>query len=770
MNVPRMKSPDVLSDMIYRELAARDAEIEVGLVRRGAPRRPHSVLQPAESLPRTDLPRGGVWVITGGARGITAACALALGQRYGWKLHLIGRSPAPRDDAPWRHYSERQMQAFKASIVHTAAPQGDSPEEDWMRIKKDVEIYDTLGRFRRRACTSPITPATSPIGTPSPRRSTPSAAGMARSRALSTVRAMPKPARFEQRTAGCWTGTVAAKVRRRRSPNGLDPGRSVTVLRRLWLAQRPLRRQRPERYAAANDMLAKLDRRHPRSTPAARGFDCAGREAVPQCAAACLHWQSWDEVGMATFADSVAISKNVLQMAFIPPAEGIEHLHQELRAGLPSPEIVVTDGHFQRTFYPAQRPRHGDLTVACLESVPLVSADLAPQVAESLIRPAAGSLGLPLIESVVRREDGGVAACLRFDPAADPFLLQHRFRDKPFLPAVIGWEALAEAASAAGSGEQGAGSSEQAGDLPHQAGEHFGSPLPAPRFPCRGSAGHTIAALRDLQIVDGMLFHGPQPIEAEVAVRSLFLPGESGRTEVAPHGDVLACELTSRQRDRKGRLINAQRLHMRAIAEFAGGPSGASADGAIEASAARATTLGLVAEPISGKRFAVSRMPLRCLQEWAFQYDGGWGRIVAPAPADLAGPRAASGWILPVAVLDACLYACGAFLYVQFGGQADVPQTLDRLVWTRQPQVGENCTLRFYFQGREQRQSRFDFVFFGADQRPLLQACGFRMVQIAAARTPGMQQSNPRAAARPDLPRRNNERAADSPMQETNHD
>ena len=41
------------------------------------------------------------------------------------------------------------MKALKASIVRAAVAEGRSPEEDWMRIKKDVEIYDTLDQFRR---------------------------------------------------------------------------------------------------------------------------------------------------------------------------------------------------------------------------------------------------------------------------------------------------------------------------------------------------------------------------------------------------------------------------------------------------------------------------------------------------------------------------------------------------------------------------------------------------------------------------------------------
>ena len=66
--------PDVLSEVVCRELAAGDGEIEVGWSH-GRRRVVRSLPQPAECLPRTDLPRGGVWVVTGGARGITAASA-----------------------------------------------------------------------------------------------------------------------------------------------------------------------------------------------------------------------------------------------------------------------------------------------------------------------------------------------------------------------------------------------------------------------------------------------------------------------------------------------------------------------------------------------------------------------------------------------------------------------------------------------------------------------------------------------------------------------
>jgi NAD(P)-dependent dehydrogenase (short-subunit alcohol dehydrogenase family) len=597
-------------------------------------------------LPRADLPRGGVWVVTGGARGITAASALALGRRYGWKLHLVGRSPAPRDDAPWRKFSDAEMKTFKTSIVRAAVAEGRSPEEDWMRIKKDVEIYDTLAQFRQ-------------AGVQFAYHSCDISDWEALGKTLDAIRAADgpiegilhgagyaKPSRFEQKNRAAVERTVAAKVDGAVALMALTERDPLRWFVGFGSLSGRFGGNGLSDYAAANDMLAKLL--------------AALRRRRPQCAAACIHWQTWDEVGMATLADGVAITKNVLQMAFIPPQEGIEHLHQELRAGLPAAEIVVTDGHFQRTFYPDQAPSVAEAGSAAQGPGPIAQAT-----------PAA--TGRPLVESVVRREDGGWVVGLRLDPTNDPFLREHRLRNKPFLPGVIGWEALAEAASL-------------------------------------GSQGRTVVALRDVEIANGMLFHGPEPMEAEVTVAA----ADGG----------LACALTSRQCDRKGRLIAAQRLHVRAIAELSDVPA------TIESPPPGQPPLGWVANQYAENGLLYHGAPFRWLKQWAFQYDGGWGQIVAPSLADLAGPRPAAGWILPPAVLDACLYACGGFVFVQFGGQVEAPHGMERLVWTRQPKEGETCILRFFFRGRDQHYSRYDFTLFGEDQRPLLQATGFRMVRV----------------------------------------
>jgi NAD(P)-dependent dehydrogenase (short-subunit alcohol dehydrogenase family) len=105
------------------------------------------IAEPIDTHPRLDLPHGASWVVTGGARGVTAAVAEALAKRYALKLHLIGTCPKPSDDAAWRNYDEAQMKELKGRIVAEAVAAGRSPDDDWELVKHDVEVFNTLKRM-----------------------------------------------------------------------------------------------------------------------------------------------------------------------------------------------------------------------------------------------------------------------------------------------------------------------------------------------------------------------------------------------------------------------------------------------------------------------------------------------------------------------------------------------------------------------------------------------------------------------------------------------
>jgi hypothetical protein len=123
---------------------------------------------------------------------------------------------------------------------------------------------------------------------------------------------------------------------------------------------------------------------------------------------------------------------------------------------------------------------------------------------------------------------------------------------------------------------------------------------------------------------------------------------------------------------------------------------------------------------------------LRCLRDVAVQYDGAFGRIVAPAVEDLAGPRTGRNWVLPAAVLDACFVTCSAFAYVMFSKRVEIPLGIDQMRLGRKTRPGETCTLRVFFRGQDERSSRYDFVLTGQDGQGILAVVGYRSATLAA--------------------------------------
>lgn len=329
----REDSPDQVAESLLAELADGASDVEVGWGG-GRRRTIETIAAPIESLPRREVPRGTTWVVTGGARGITAEVAVALGQNFDLDLHLLGRSPEPREDAPWRDASEESLTQIKRSIVRQAIREGKSPEKQWERVKNDIEIAKNLQRMRALGLRVTYYPCDVSDRT-------------RLAQVLADIR----------RTSGPITGIVhgAGYARTGRLENQrLDELRaSIGAKVEGAVNLIHLTREDPLRYflgfgsisgryggnglsdyAAGNDMLAKL---------------CVWFRTVrPQCAATCIQWQSWDAVGMAMLPDSQLGAREVLRMQFLAPEEGVEHLKRELSAGLPASEVLIEDGQFER--------------------------------------------------------------------------------------------------------------------------------------------------------------------------------------------------------------------------------------------------------------------------------------------------------------------------------------------------------------------------------------------------------------------------------------
>ena len=626
-----------LASAICLELGSQQAEVEVGWSA-GQRKAVRCCPEPTDSLSRRDLPHGGTWVVTGGGRGITAFAAFHLARRYGLRLHVIGKTPLPRQDAPWLHCSDDQLKQIKAKIVSQAIAEGRSPEEEWGQVRKSRELADCLGKYDEG-------------GIQAVYHACDVSDWEALGRVLDEIRQADGP------IEGILHGAGYAKAGRFESLDRRSLERTFAPKVDGALALMTLTRQDPLRcfvafgslsgrfggnglsdYAAANDALAKL---------------CVWfRDQRPDCATSCIHWQTWDRIGMAMVADAVDINKNALNMAFMPPEEGELHLREELHTGLTQPEVLITDGYFQRIFY--ANKTNGDAEDAALP---------------------ANQLGRrPLIEDVERGKNRDAwTANVLYRPDSDCFLREHLLKGKPFLPAVVELETILQAAAVSVDQDE-------------------------------------LFQIHDVDIVNGMLFS----TQAAKRVRVNLHRGDGE----------LECALVSELHTRDGRLVSSERPHVTARVP-------------LDTKIPMTGVEPLTEPPLGWHSFQYAEEALlyhgpvfRQLREFSCQYDGGWGRITVPSVKELAGDRAADGWILPLAVLDACLVCCGTFVFLQFGGQVEVPQGFGCLAWNGALTIGDSCTVRYYFRRREDRCSYFDFTLYAGDGNPVLRATDYRTVRL----------------------------------------
>lgn len=96
LNYPTL-SPEEMAQCLYRELLTRlqDGESEVGYPDPHTRITLQTVKAPLDKLENTEntkMKKNSVFIVTGGARGITAACVIALGKKQPCRFALLGRS------------------------------------------------------------------------------------------------------------------------------------------------------------------------------------------------------------------------------------------------------------------------------------------------------------------------------------------------------------------------------------------------------------------------------------------------------------------------------------------------------------------------------------------------------------------------------------------------------------------------------------------------------------------------------------------------------
>lgn len=402
---------------IWHELAVPSYDIEISYadgVRKVVQARKSPISLQAnpisESSPAVQGPsQGGVWLCTGGARGITAFAAEHLAMRYGLELHLIGKTPVPNLPPEWRGLDADGLRNLKVEVMTRARQENRNPLDSWQAVEKQIEIDATLRRLQSRGIRAHYHACDV-----SDRKEL--AAIVATVRAISgPIRGVlhgagvGKDARFDRKQVDKVEQCIAAKV---------DGGLALMEVTRddplecfigFGSISGRFGANGHTDYSLANDMLCKL----------IDWYACQR----PKVHAIGFHWHAWGDVGMATKPET-RLALEMVDMQFMPAAEGVQHLMRELESRSIDREVLITDDRYYRMFYPAEQ------VVDHKQAIP------------------AGIARVPLLKEEIQPCCGGQRAfAAPVDPSRDPFLTEHLLQGRPLLPFVVAIEMLWESAS-----------------------------------------------------------------------------------------------------------------------------------------------------------------------------------------------------------------------------------------------------------------------------------------------------------------------------------
>ncbi|MEJ7591364.1 MAG: SDR family NAD(P)-dependent oxidoreductase [Planctomycetaceae bacterium] len=417
-----MKVIDVASSMshqditsgVLQELAVPSYDMEIAF--RSSPRATEperccvqAVPSPLTgSAPAKNITRGGTWIVSGGGRGITAVIAMTLAKKYDLKLHLLGTAPVPHLSDEFVRQVTHDRSGVRREIMQEASSRGENPVEAWRNTEKAIEVDATLRECRKQGILA-----------------TYHCCDVADFAAVeNTIRSIrPQAGPVQGVIHGAGAGQDARFDRKR--PDKVEKCLRAKIDGSLALMQAtdsdPLEwfvtfgsisgrfgANGHTDYSLANDMMAKIVDRYRTQRPAVRSLT--------------FHWHAWGDIGMATKPEA-RLALEMIDMEFMPAAEGIAHFMRELETGGNEPEVLITDDSYFRKFFPADR-------VSSTNAVP-------------------DKASLPLLPSgVTEQSDGICSSVVTLNPVSDRFLSQHRVRGRATLPFVVALELMAEAVRA----------------------------------------------------------------------------------------------------------------------------------------------------------------------------------------------------------------------------------------------------------------------------------------------------------------------------------
>ena len=624
-----------VADAICVELTVPSYDVEVGW--NGEQR---SILRsiPARfgKSPSVRLVPAGNWVVTGGARGITAYLVKTLALRFPEiHFHLVGTAPAPDLTDEQRELAVSSPDRMRAESMRKSKKEKRSPLKAWQALEKEIEIDRTLREFHE-------------MGVPVTYHSCDVANRTELSEVLNRIRqeagsisgvihgaGIGKDASFPRKEAAMVERCLAAKLDGALNLMALTHDDPLQGFIAFGSISGRFGANGHTDYSLANDMLAKLTGWH--------------RQLRPHVPSAVFHWHAWDDIGMATKPET-RLALEMIGLKLMPAREGAEHFVREIEAGLPMTEVLITDDRYYRMFYPADR------MLALPTEEGLTSND--PN-------------HWPLVRKSSDQSNGSLISEALLNPVADPFLAEHRLRDRPLLPMVIMAELLAEGAS-----------------LAHD--------------------GRRVTGMRDLEIASSIKF----PTDATCDVRIISATGD---------GNESATELRADFHSRSGKLVSPSRLHAKAIVEF-GSEYRPSSDDQLDRSAFKNLQWSPAQYPPAGSDFYVGG-PLRCLRKFAVDTERKclWGRIDAPSLGELAGVhRDVVNWLTPSAVLDAALFATGVLTWSCLKPGVCLPRKLKHIEFVRLARPAEPCLVKTQFIEAGEDYATFDITIWGSNDEPLL--------------------------------------------------
>ncbi|MEQ8568537.1 MAG: C45 family autoproteolytic acyltransferase/hydrolase [Deltaproteobacteria bacterium] len=403
------ESPSQVAEALIAELDAPGGPLEVGLLRgkrlvlKMAERRAEPAASP-DRLPAT-------WIVTGGARGVTAKMAIRLAELYQPRLVLLGRHPLPEEAtlAQWRALDDAGLDKLKQDILQAMKSEGGFSPIAWKQrcesIDKSLEIDATLRQIAERG-SSVVYYAVDIADREA------LAAVLTKTRVRGPIEGVlhgagvevAKP--FDKKTDALFERTLGGKVDGLVHLLALTKDDPLTHVVGFSSVSGRFGGHGQTDYAIANEAEARL---------------LSAYRATHDVHVTAIAWAAFSEVGLAARSSAKAFLEKAGQ-AFMTPAEGANHLVRELWAGLPESEITICE-------------RLDALDMDRL----LVAESDRPKWLERARRAAAS----PMIDHLVTADADGATIERTLD-ATEPFLDQHRMGATPIVPAVVSLELMSE--------------------------------------------------------------------------------------------------------------------------------------------------------------------------------------------------------------------------------------------------------------------------------------------------------------------------------------